>query len=400
MGDYKTEKKVEQGGAKRKGRQAEMKKILIAYATAGIGHKKASLAVKAALDEIAPKDAEIRIIDSLDYTNPFFKWAYLQSYLFMVNKTPTFWGLLYYLTDNPIINMAVSKARRLNNWTNSKKLREYLLFWKPDVIVSTHFFASEVIGAMKEKGLLDSRLITVVTDYRLHSWWIDKSTDIYVVAGEDAKSDLLKWGAPENRIKVLGIPVEPIFSKSLDPKTILDKTGLGDDRLTILVISGGFGVGPIEEVVRTIDSISRPMQIIAICGHNEALVKRLEELKPKFKDKMLALGFVNNVYEYMEIADLLISKSGGITVSESLAKELPILVIAPIIGQETRNCSFVVDHGAAIKVERIEDLKEALEKLTSHPERLVKMREAIQKIKKPSACYDVAKLALETADNI
>ena len=180
-----------------------MKKILIAYATAGIGHKKASLAVKAALDEIAPKDAEVRIIDSLDYTNPFFKWAYLQSYLFMVNQTPTFWGLLYYLTDNPLVNLAVSKARRLNNWANSKKLREYLLSWKPDVIISTHFFAGEVISEMKEKSQLDSRLIIVVTDYRLHSWWIDKKTDIYVVAGEDSKRDLIKWNVPEAKVCLL-----------------------------------------------------------------------------------------------------------------------------------------------------------------------------------------------------
>ena len=374
-----------------------MKKILIAYATAGIGHKKAAQAVKAALDEMAPADTEVRLIDALDYTSPFFKWIYLQMYLFMVNKTPTFWGLSYYLTDNPLVNIIISKLRRLNNWSNSKKLREYLLLWKPDVVISTHFFASEVIGDMNKKGLLGSRLVTVVTDYRSHSWWIADKTDTYVVACEDTKSDLIKWGVEALRIKVLGIPVEPIFSKPLDGKAILDKTGLEDDRLTVLVIGGGFGVGPIEAIVKIIDSISRPMQMITICGHNEELVKRLEALKSKFKDKMVVFGFVNNVYEYMEIADLLISKSGGITVSESLAKELPMVVIAPIIGQETRNSSFLVSHGAAIKVEKIDGLREALEKLTSHPERLVSMRGEIQKIKKPAACYDVAKLALEIA---
>ncbi|MBU0895117.1 MAG: glycosyltransferase [Candidatus Omnitrophica bacterium] len=374
-----------------------MRKILIAYATAGIGHKKAAQAVKAALDEMAPADTEVRLIDALDYTGPFFKWLYLQMYLFMVNKTPTFWGLSYYFTDNPLVNILVSKLRRLNNWFNSKKLREYLLEWKPDAIISTHFFASEVIGDMKKQGILRSRLITVITDYGSHSWWIADKTDAYVVACEDTKGDLIKWGVEEPRIKVLGIPVEPIFSKPLDGQAILDKTGMKDDRLTALVIGGGFGVGPIEAIVKIIDSISRPMQIIAICGHNEELVKRLEALKLNFKDKMVVFGFVNNVYEYMEIADLLISKSGGITVSESLAKELPMVVIAPIIGQETRNSSFLVSHGAAIKVDKIDDLREALEKLTSHPERLVSMRSEIQKIKKPASCYDVAKLALEAA---
>jgi len=374
-----------------------VKRILIVYATAGIGHKKAAMAVKAALDEMGPADTEVRIIDALDYTSRLFKWTYLQMYLFMVNKTPTLWGISYYLTDNPFINLVVSQIRRLNNWINSTKLREYLLSWKPDVIISTHFFASEVIGYMKKHGPLDPRLITVITDYRSHSWWITDKTDAYVVAGEDTRDDLLKWKVEESRIKVLGIPVEPAFSRPVDGKAILDKIGLGDDRLTILVIGGGFGVGPIEAIAKIIDSISRPIQIIAICGHNEELVKRLEALKPKFKDKMVVFGFVNNVYEYMEIADLLISKSGGITVSESLAKELPMMVIAPIIGQETRNSSFIVRHGAAIKVDKIGDLRDALEKLTAHPERLVNMRGEIQKIKKPAACYDVAKLAIETA---
>ena len=375
-----------------------MKRILVAYATAGIGHKKSALAVKAALDEIAPKDVEIKLIDALDYTNPGFKWFYLQSYLFMVSRTPTLWGLSYYLTDNPVVNLLVSRLRRLNNWLSSKRLLEFLVSWRPDVIISTHFFASEVISDMKGQANLESRLITAITDYKAHAWWVAENTDLYVVASDDTKADLVRWKVDESRIKVLGIPVEPVFSKPVDGKAILDKNGLDDDRLTMLVIGGGFGVGPIEEIVKIIDGISRPLQIITICGHNDELVGRLEGLKAGFKHRMIVLGFVDNVYEYMEIADLLISKSGGITVSESLAKELPMVVVSPIIGQETSNCSFIVSHGAALKVDNIGKLKEALEKLTAHPERLVEMRIRIQDIRKPAACYDVAKLALEAAE--
>lgn len=372
-----------------------MKKILILYATAGIGHKKAASAVKAALDELLPADTEVRLEDSLDHTSPFFKWFYLQTYLFMVNKTPTLWGLSYYMTDNKLVNSLVSIIRSFSNWRNSKRLREYLVSWKPDVIISTHFFACDVISNMKKRGMIDAKLITVVTDYRLHSWWVAENTDLYVVAGEDTRNDLTSWGVDYPKIHVLGIPVEPVFSKEVDGKAILEKSGLSDDRLTILVIGGGFGVGPIESIVKTINMIGRPIQVVAICGHNEELVRRLEAYRPQFKDRLIVLGFVNNVYEYMEIADLLISKSGGITVSESLAKELPMMVIAPIIGQETRNSSFVVDHKAALKVDRIEGLYAALDKLTAHPERLVAMRENIKKIRKPAACFDIAKLAID-----
>ena len=371
-----------------------MKKILIIYATAGIGHKKAAIAVKKALDEIGAKDTEVTLIDSLDYTNDFFKWSYLQAYLTMVNKLPTFWGISYHLTDNFYVNLIVSKIRRISNWMNSKKLIEYLKKTEPDVIISTHFFASEVIADLKESGSIKARLITVVTDYRLHSWWIGEGTDVYVVASEEAKLDLLKWKVDPARIKVMGIPVEPVFSKKLDRQSIFDKAGLKDGVFTVLVIGGGFGVGPIEAIVKSIGGMAG-IQIVVVCGHNEELVKKIEALKSEFPTAIKVLGFVDNVYEYMEIANILISKSGGITVSESLAKDLPMIVIAPIIGQETRNADFMVKNKAAFRINDTSELKATIEPLLKDPKSMDSMKKAIDLIKKPMACYDVAKLAMD-----
>lgn len=374
------------------------KKVLILYATAGIGHKKAAIAVKKALDEIAPKDVEAVLVDALDYTSPFFKWSYLKFYLMMVNKLPTFWGISYYLTDNFYVNLIVSKVRRFSNWLNSKKLAKYLIETKPDVVISTHFFASEVIGDMKAAHRLDTKLITVITDFKLHSWWIAPCTDVYVVAGEDTKKDLLKWKVEDSRIRVYGIPAEPVFSKPLDRNKILSDNGFKEGVFTILVIGGGFGVGPIEDIIKVIKDITQPLQVIVVCGHNDALVKKIIDLKEGAKAHIKVVGFVDNVYEYMEISDILISKAGGITVSESLAKELPMIVIAPIIGQETRNSDFIVSHGAAFRIECPCSLKGLIEDLMAHPEKMDKTREAIRSIKKPMACYDTAKLALDTND--
>ena len=371
------------------------KKILVVYGTAGIGHKKAALAVKAALDELKPDGVEASIIDSLDYTNEFFKWAYLASYLLMVNKLPTFWGLSYYITDNPFVDLVVSKVRRVNNWLNSKKLREYLLQSQPDVIVSTHFFAGEVIADLKKRGLLRSKLITVVTDYRPHAWWIVDPTDMYVVASDDAEQDLLRRGTAQNKIKILGIPVEPVFSKSIGRKEALAKLGLKDGIFTILVILGGFGVGPIGDIVKTIQRLSTPVRLVAVCGHNDALVKKLEGMKAGSPGELKVLGFINNVYDYMEAADLFISKPGGISSTEAMAKELPMIVVFPIIGQETRNSDFLVRHGAAVKIDNMAELKDAAGALVSDPKRLEAMRENIRKIRKPFACYDIAKMAAE-----
>lgn len=374
-----------------------MNKILIMYATAGIGHKKASLAVKKALDEVASKEYEVTIIDSLDYTTNTFKRQYLEFYLFMVNKMPFIWGLSYYLTDNYFFNLIISKLRRLNNACYSKRLTEFLIANNYDCIISTHFFGSEVASELKKSGRIGARLVTVVTDYRLHSWWVSEPTDIYVVAGVDAREDLIRWRIDPAKIKVLGIPVEPAFTKKVDKVKVLSSLGFGDGIFTILVIGGGFGVGPIEDIVNAVNSINKPVQLIAVCGHNEELVKRLEAIKSNGNMSIKIFGFIDNVYEYMEISDILISKSGGITVSESMAKVLPMIVIAPIIGQETRNCDFLIKHGSAIKIEAVSELPGLLQDLVSHPDKVDTLRENIRRIMKPNACYDIANLALDMA---
>ncbi len=374
------------------------KKVLILYATAGIGHKKASIAVKEAFDELKLKDVEVTLADSLDYTNAFFKWSYLEAYLMMVNKLPALWGFLYYFTDNLYANLLVSKMRRLNNWFNSKKLARYIMNEKPDVVISTHFFAGEVISQLKWVGLIESKLVTVVTDYRLHSWWVSDRTDIYVVAGEDARDDLVRWKVPLSKIRMLGIPIEPVFSKKLDKAKILRDANLKEGIFTVLVIGGGFGVGPIEDIIKAIGNISHPLQIITICGHNEELAGKLEALRSSMKADIKIFGFVDNVYEYMDVANVLISKSGGITVSESLAKELPMVIIAPIMGQETRNSDYLIKRGAAVQIAKASELKEIIEYLISHPEKAAAMREIIRAIKKPAACYDIAKLAIDICE--
>jgi processive 1,2-diacylglycerol beta-glucosyltransferase len=247
---------------------------------------------------------------------------------------------------------------------------------------------------MKSEGVIASRLITVVTDYRLHSWWVSAGTDVYVVGCEEAKKDLLGWGAAESQVKVLGIPAEPVFSRPLDADAIRRKVGLEKGVPTILVIGGGFGVGPIIDIVRTIARLPGRVQAIAVCGHNESLTRQVDGMRPLVKGGLHVFGFVSNVYDYMEVSDILISKSGGITVTESLAKDLPLVVISPIIGQETRNCDFLLANGAAMRAGGIPELEAILNDLAAHPEKIARMRESIRRIRKPSACYDIAGLTL------
>lgn len=380
---------------KKRGIEHDMakKKILIIYATAGIGHMKASIAVKKAFDELAFQDAEVTAVDSLDYTNAFFKWTYLQFYLFMINRTPTLWGLAYYITNNYFVNIFISVFRRFGNRLNSGPLIRFLRSSNFDAVISTHFFASEVIGDLKANGRLDSKLLTVVTDYRFHSWWLAPETDIYVVGSEEARKDLHKWKVADSKIRLLGIPVEPIFTKPVDKNSVLTKYGLKDGVPTILVIGGGFGVGPIEEMVRQIGSLRLPVQIVAVCGKNKTLLGRIELLKGSLNNMIVPLGFVDNVYEFMEVSSMVISKSGGITVSETLSKDVPMIIVNPIIGQETRNAQFIVSNGAALLIRDVGSLGEAVSKALKDPEELGRMKKAIGRIRMPTACYDIARLA-------
>jgi processive 1,2-diacylglycerol beta-glucosyltransferase len=381
-----------------------MKKILIAYATAGIGHKKAAIAIKKAFDEAGPKDTEVKIIDALDYATPFFKKSYLDTYLLAINKLSTIWGTMYYITDNPIVNIFIKPLRKINNRFYAGKLRAFLLEEQPDVMISTHFFLPEAIYDLKDSGKLKSKILTVVTDYRLHSWWVADCIDMYAVASDEARKDLLKWGVPGSKIRVMGIPVEPVFSRRQDKAAIRAKYGLKDDIFTALIMSGGFGVGPIEGIVRAVDGISKPAQAVVICGHNEELVKQMEALKPSLKIDLKVLGFVDNVYDFMEVSDVLISKAGGITVTEAMAKELPVIIIKPIPGQETRNSDFFTSHGAAIRVNDVSEIKGVLDNLTGTVREgdcpLTRMKASIQKIRKPTASVDITKLAIEMAEDI
>ena len=216
------------------------------------------------------------------------------------------------------------------------------------------------------------------------------------MSSQEEADDLFKKNIGQlSDIRIIGIPVEPEFTRKLDREDILLKNNLKDGMFTVLVIGGGFGVGPIEDIVKTINGVSNHgIQVITICGYNRSLVKRLVSIKGRLKVNLKVLGYVDNVYDYMEVSDILISKSGGITISESLAKELPMIIIFPIPGQETRNADFLTNRGAAIKIEDLSDLKPALEDLTSNREKLRGMKDATKRIRKPQACYEIARLAI------
>jgi len=354
-----------------------MKKIIL-YATAGIGHKKAALAIKEAFDKKDEKD--VLLVDALKYTSKLFKVSYCSIYLLLVRYFPLVWGFFYHILDNSFLYFFLRPIRRLTNKINSGKLVKFLLKEKPDTAIVTHFLALEVIANLKKRGLLQTRLIAVITDYISHTFWLSKHVDLYVVGSEYTKRDFIRRGIRPEIIKPLGIPCESAFSKKHDVATLKQKMNLEPGKETIFVLGGGFGVGPIKDLVLNLDKQKEDFQIIVVCGYNKKLFDSIKEIEQNAKHKLKAYGFVNNVDEFMAVSDVLVSKSGGISVTEALASGIPMIVVDPIPGQEMGNYNFLKESNAAVKIKDAQEVGKVVEDLIGS-KKIEVLKKNIEKIK-------------------
>jgi processive 1,2-diacylglycerol beta-glucosyltransferase len=372
------------------------KRVLIIYATAGAGHLKAAMAVKKAFDG-AGEAFDVDVVDSLKYMSAFFRWTYPRIYLFMVKRIPAAWGFGYYILDNKIVYALTAWLRHLTNWINSRALAGFLRERQYDVIVSTHFLANDVIS-MEGKKKIGARLINVVTDLRMHSFWYAEATDKYVVACELTKEELVdKYGVSGDKIEVLGIPIDPGFSKVMDKEALIDKIGIKRGLCTILVGSGGFGVGPIEELVRSFKGISIPVQLLVVCGKNDQLCLTVGGMEEEVGIPVKSYGFIDNMDELMEVSDIIVSKTGGMMSSEALAKSLPIIGISPIPGQEMRNFEILIKMGVALDGREISGIPGMVTALYADKARMDDMRQKIVNARRPNAAIDIARLAMDAA---
>jgi len=377
-------------------------KILITYAYAGVGHKKAAMAIEKAL--AGYKGIEVKNVDFLDYTNSFFKASYPNVYLFLINRTPTLWGLFYYLLDCRAVDFFMAPVRRFLHRVNSRKFIEFVRSEKPDVVVSTHFVPSEIVSGLKDKGEFAGKLVTVVTDFIGHSFWMARSSDYFIGAIQRTKNDLLKRGVPEEKIKIMGIPCDPVFGVSKGKESLMKQLGIEPGFFNALIMSGGFGTGPMIEIAAEMNGmdpeIRDKMQLIAICGKNDALFRELSGMSKNLKIRLKVFGYMNNVDEFMEISDIIVTKPGGLTISEALSKTLPMVIVKPILGQETRNCKILEGYGTAVKANNIKEVCGFIKEFAVYPERLIGTRTRIKLLRYPDAARDIANFTLSLQTSI
>lgn len=366
-------------------------KILLMHITISSGHHKASLALEKALKTLRP-EVEILNINALHYTSPFVEKVINRTYIGIIKRRPEVWEYLY---DNPKVFRSLKKLRDIIHRFNSGKLKTLLDDFKPNVIACTQAFPCGMVADYKSSFGLNVPLIGVLTDCYPHSYWLFDSVDYYIVNSEVATQKLVEHGVPREKIRILGIPIDPKFSNALDKDEIAAKIGIDRDIPTILIMGGGQGLGPIPEIIASLNRINQPIQLSIVAGTNGSLFNWLDRRKYSFRMKSFVFGYISNIDELMSVSTLIITKPGGLTISEALAKGLPIIIIRPIPGQEAKNTEYLLKEGAAIKSDSERDVGVLVEALLSQRTKLEQMRRNARRIAKPSSAIDIAKLILE-----
>lgn len=358
-------------------------KVLVIYATAGAGHRKAAEALYSGLK--SRPDIDAFLVDSLDYTNPFYKQLYSQTYTFLISKTPWLWGFLFGLLDIKWVLPLVRLVRRIQNAVNARRLSQHLIREKFDYIFSTHFFPTEVAAYLRKKGKINTTVVCSVTDFDVHTIWLADGVDYYTVASEWTKDKLQTLGISEGKIIVSGIPTDKKFSDIKDIDALRQKLDLKKDVFTVLVATGSFGIGPIEEIIRQLPDF----QVMVVCGHNKALYKRLSRTE---KELVKIFGLVDNMYELMAAADIMITKPGGLSISEALVSGLPLVFFNAIPGQESDNIKVLKEYGIGISGCRIEEMAKILDRFKSSSEEFQAAQERTKILAKPEAVNDIVAL--------
>lgn len=365
------------------------RKVLILSASAGAGHIRAAEAVERAFRE-AGAAREIKHVDTLQYTNKLFRSLYSRAYIEMVNKTPEVLGWLYDALDKPWKN---ERRRLALDKLNTRPFVKMLKDERPDICVCTHFLPAEIISWLKAKERIATRQAVVVTDFDVHAMWLCHHYEQYFVALDETRAHMEALGVPADKITVTGIPIDPIFALEKDRREMCEKHGLRPGVMTLLLSAGGVGVGPVEKIVGSLLELKSHAQIVALCGRNEELRRRVEEVAAGGRAPqhvtVKAVGYTNEVDELMSASDILLGKPGGLTTSEALAKNLAFCVVNPIPGQEERNSDHLLEQGVAIRCNNLPALAYKLDRLIQDPQRLASMRANSRRLARPHAARDI-----------
>ncbi len=397
------------------------RRVLIFSASAGAGHVRAGQALEAAFrlaGYAGPGGFEARHVDALTLATGVFRHLYSKAYLDFVDTAPGMFGYLYDRTDRPSRSgrYPADRLRLAFDKLNTRRFVEYIADFRPDLIVNTHFLPAEIISNLKLEGGIAARHAVVITDIESHRYWVYPGVDRYFVASGEAQAYLRRMGIPPDRITVSGIPIDPAFRQARSRRECRAELHLDPHLPVVLVLAGGFAVGPVDEIVEALLDIPHPAQIVVVAGRNDRMRRKLaarfavrkpagpwrtlrarlgrERKLPGNHEnlrRLRVIGFVGNIDVWMGAADLLVTKPGGLTTAEALAKGLPMVLVSAIPGQETRNSDYLLEKGAAVKASNPVMLAYKTARLLENPAELAALSRAGARVARPAAGEEIVR---------
>ncbi len=367
------------------------KRFLLMYITQNSGHHRACLALESAMRQVNGT-VYTSSINSFNYTNPILEKIINRTYLTVIKRKPEFWEYLY---DNPVV---VEKSRKLKESIhrfNSGKMKSLIDNFRPDAVICTQAFPCGMIADLKKTYNLKLPLYAVLTDYAPHSYWVYNEVDTYIVPAPETGTRLVENGVSEAKIKPLGIPVHPRFYQKHDKAAIREKYSLDKNKPVVLLMGGGLGLGPIAKLTHLMDKSHLDIQALAVTGSNRKAFRHLKRRERHFKKKIHVFSFIDNIDELMEAADLIITKPGGLTTAEAMAKRLPMVIINPLPGQEKMNTEFFMKKKIAVKAKDEREALVLIEELLGNIQKLENIKSLMDECAPPETSIRTARLVME-----
>jgi processive 1,2-diacylglycerol beta-glucosyltransferase len=367
------------------------KRVLILSASVGSGHVKAAEALAQRMRE-RPDVEEVLSDDSLDHTNVLHRQFYSTLYTKLSAMMPEFLGWWYEKSDDPWV---ADRGRLAIDLPQALPLINLVREFRPDVILCTHFMPAGVISWLIANGKCNARLGVVVTDFHFHAFWITRAFHWYFVAQEEDRIHMEALGLPRDRISVTGIPVDAAFAAPVNREEVLRRHGLDPARPMVLVAGGSLGLSPATAVVRQLLQVKRDFQTVVVCGKNEDMQAGVRALTVGREKDFRVLGYTREMADFMGAAAVLMSKPGGMTTAEALARGLPMMILDPIGGQEERNSDVLLEAGAALKCSEVTLVGHKLQRLLDEPGLRERMSANATALGRPNAAADIAEIVLD-----
>lgn len=361
--------------------------ILFLTVSVGGGHSKTAEIIKDYIESNYP-DSKTQIIDAYKYVSPILDKLVIGSYLKTLKINPKVWGKIYNLAEkDDNTNEIMQKINKILSYKIKRFIREF----KPDILVCTHPFPLQMVCEMKKKETFNIPIVNIITDYATHSFWVNENVDAYIVAHESLVFEMLERGVPKEKIFPFGLPISEKFLLKNERPQLLKYYNL-KDKPTFLIMGGSLGMGKIKKLFIKLLGSNLDFQIIIVCGRNIKLKKQLEKIYhlSSLNKKAIILGFTNKVHELMSISDWIITKPGGLTVTEAILTKLPIVIISPIPGQEEKNTDYLLNNGIGIKLENINHFEKIYHQYLCNPLRIKQIKEMSEYLSKPRSTEDIA----------